>query len=171
MATSTPDILDFLADQGVTAVRRLNKGPEKVPTPPLVLSFSGVLPKSIKIGYAIVRVRPFYPRPFQCFKCYRFGHGVEWCRFLAAVCRNCGGQGHIGSHCGAASHCINCDGSHQAMSMDCPKFREEVSITKIKVDRGVSFLEAREVFDRAQCVSGVGGLSVGRATVEVGVIR
>ena len=154
-ATRVEDIKDFLSDKGVIEVRKLHKGPEKIVTALLVLTFDGsTLPTDIKIGYCLYNVRPYYPKPFQCFNCYKFGHGKDKCTSKNAVCRKCGSRDHISGACNEVEQCVNCGGGHVSTSRECPKFLEEVAIIKIKIDRGVSFPEAKKIFLQSSSLSG-----------------
>ena len=63
-------LLRDFRDCCVCHVRRLNSGPDRKPTALLVLTFySAVLPVDVKVGYMIYKIRKFYPRPLQGFRC------------------------------------------------------------------------------------------------------
>ena len=118
-----------------------------MPTALLALSFySSVLPEAVKIGYMNYRVRQFCPKPLQCFRCCRFGHGVDSCGLADPVCCLCGKTGHLVSECVNDVQCVNCGFGHGARDRECKKYIEEVELVKMKVDRRVSMSDARKIF-------------------------
>ena len=70
------------------------------------------------------------------------------------MCRKCGSRDHISGACNEVEKCVNCGGGHVSTSRECPKFLEEVAIIKIKIDRGVSFPEAKKIFLQSSSLSG-----------------
>ena len=133
---------------GVYKVQRLNKGPDKTPTALLVLTFNKPqLPFDIAAGYLNYRIRPYYPRPFQCFKCFKFSHGQNECRVVASICRHCGESGHLFSDCEKLAKCANCSLDHGATDKDCPKYKDEVNIIKMKVDQRITMAEAKRLYN------------------------
>ena len=72
------DIQDELADQYVVNVKRIfiDKGTGATNT--YILTFGKAqLPTSIKAGYMNIKVTPYVPNPWLCYKCQRYGHGNE----------------------------------------------------------------------------------------------
>lgn len=49
--------------------------------------------------------------------------------------------------CKKDSYCRNCKGNHAPISRKCPIHLKEADITKIKVDLGISFVEARREYE------------------------
>lgn len=54
--------------------------------------------------------------------------------------------------CGLAKHddecsarCVNCQGEHAASSKECPKWKTEAAIQKVRSERGISFAEAKKL--------------------------
>ena len=138
------EIKDQLFLQGVTQVKRvfITKNTKKEPTNTFFLTFSMTdLPQWIWVGYLRVRVDPFIPTPLRCFKCQHFGHHSKFCR-STEVCRLCGKAKHEGD-CPQAAHCVNCEGNHPSSSKECPRFKEEQEIQKIRVKEKCSFSEAK----------------------------
>ena len=50
----------------------------------------------------------------------------------------------------------NCGGCHISTSKECSKFLEEIAIIKIKIDKSVSFPEAKKIFLQSSTLSGSG---------------
>ena len=139
---SEGEIKAELADQGVIEVRRatFRKGAERKPTNTLFLTFAKpTLPESIKVGYLRVRVALYVPSPLRCFKCQRFGHVKEKCPG-EEVCATCSKAVHDGG-C-ESTKCVNCDGDHPSFSRDCPVWRLESEIQRVKTEKKISFFEA-----------------------------
>jgi hypothetical protein len=138
------EILKELSTQGVSEVKRVlvTKGPKKIPTNTLFLTFAmAKLPESIKVGYLRVKVTPFIPSPLRCFRCQKFGHGSKSCK-SQETCRDCGKAKHEGS-CEAPKRCVNCEGEHSSSSRDCPKWKLEQTIQKVRTEERCSFAEAK----------------------------
>ena len=64
-----------LTPQEVSNVRRISftKDGKRIPTNTLVLTFSNPnLPKTIKVGYLVVKVNVYIPNPLRCYNCQKF---------------------------------------------------------------------------------------------------
>lgn len=139
------EIVENMADEGVIDVKRITVRREGVltETPSLILTFNRVtLPKKVKAGIHILPVRPYIPAPLRCFRCQRFGHTSARCD-KTELCI-CGKEPHVGSPCNDPIICINCNGEHSARSRNCPVYKEEAAIQKIKTEEKISFAEARK---------------------------
>lgn len=64
------------------------------------------------------------------------------------ICLNCSGIHDTisGSPCEAPAFCKNCKGDHSPVSKECPVYREEEAIIRLKTDRGLTYAEARSEF-------------------------
>src|SRR5579859_5101798 len=61
----------------------------------------------------------------QCYKCQGFGHKSMQCK-RKEKCRRCGKGDHKIDGCEAEnSHCANCNGNHDAQSVECEWRTEE----------------------------------------------
>lgn len=142
---SLEEILEYLKPCGVVGVRKFYQDPARANSPLYVLTFlKDCCPETIKVGYSIYRVDPYYPTPLRCGNCLRWGHSAKFCHG-GAVCGNCGQKGHIRANCSEeASICLNCKGNHDAASRTCPFYIREQEICRVKVDSGISFKEARD---------------------------
>ncbi|XP_062552020.1 uncharacterized protein LOC134217274 [Armigeres subalbatus] len=144
---SDTDILAMLSEQGITEVKQIMKGREenKTSTGIFVLTVKGTKPPSeLKLGYIVLETRPWYPNPLRCFKCLKFGHTSKNCS-SEKKCSKCGELYH--EECTNSEKCINCGNKHGAFSKECPTLKQEKAITKVKVDKNISFWEARKIVE------------------------
>lgn len=141
------ELLEHLKSQDVIKVERFKKkiGDTLQNTNSIKLTFKKTrLPEFIKAAYLNIKVRPYIPLPRKCFNCQKFGH-------TAAVCRNekrceCGKVGHKEEEpCNSPFQCPNCQGSHKASSKECPTYKSEKEIIKIKTIYNKSYKEAKEI--------------------------
>ena len=146
--TSTEEILSELSTQGVSQVSRhkIKRDDHIINTHTYFLTFNSPSPPSyLSIGYLKVSVSPYFPNPLRCFSCQSFGHGSKFCRSRPR-CGNCGSSDHISTNCSSSSSCFNCHGDHPASSRDCPRWKQEKEIIKLKVTKSLSFPEARKLY-------------------------
>lgn len=140
-------IEEELKSQGVIGVRRLMKkvNGDLRKTAALLLTINSPNePESIKIAYMNVPTRPYYPRPRRCFKCLKFGHIAVSCT-AEQICFRCG-EAYHDNNCEKTEKCVNCNTSdHCSTSNKCPQWIDETNIIKVKVDRKISFEEARKI--------------------------
>ncbi|GFU61345.1 uncharacterized protein TNCV_3544731 [Trichonephila clavipes] len=147
LGTSDSEILEGFSDQGVTQVRRITikKDSTIVPTKHLILTFnSPKLPNTIKAGYLNCKIRPYIPNPLRCFKCQRFGHSQASCRGQL-TCSRCASVGHSSTDCTLEPKCVNCTQSHPSDSKLCQKWKIEKQIQEIKINKNISYFEARRL--------------------------
>lgn len=99
------------------------------------------LPTHVKVGHFRHAVRPFVPKPLQCWKCMKLGHVSSVCK-NTSVCSRCTGP-HTTDTCEASVlKCTNCSGPHDASSKECPLIRKEMAILKKMVRDNSSHREA-----------------------------
>ena len=99
---------------------------------------SSQLSEAVKIGYLNFRVREFISKSKRCYKCSRFGHVAKNSRGKEK-CSKCSGE-HSSQHCtSATTQCPNCNGEHTAGDRQCPKFRRESEVLKIKTTSKMSY--------------------------------
>ncbi|XP_055612158.1 uncharacterized protein LOC129758636 [Uranotaenia lowii] len=146
---SDEDLLEELREQGVTLVRRITKKiseKETKNTPLVVLTFRGtVRPNFIYFGMIRTNVRPYYDSVLICRKCSAYGHSIKNCS-NEAVCLTCSQTHTIPENqpCKNSPFCRHCEGPHSPVSKDCPIFRREEAVIRLKTDRGITFNEARK---------------------------
>ncbi|XP_071094879.1 uncharacterized protein [Haliotis cracherodii] len=114
---------------------RLNRGPDKVPTKSVLLTFTGqFLPDHVVIFFQRFPIRMYVPAALRCFKCQPFGLVFAKCRSTHHVCAKCGGK-HRYEECNESSlKCKNCGGAHSAAYKGCIKYQEAVQIQKVRVE-------------------------------------
>ena len=148
---SCEHILEFMGEQGVTDVRRINVHRDGAlkPTNTFVFTFdSPVLSANVKIGFIQAKVDVYIPNPLRCYKCQVFGHHENKCG-RQAICVNCSMPEHCASgQCQRPAKCANCSGDHSANSKDCLQWEKERKILKIKCENNLSFPEARKQFEQ-----------------------
>ncbi|XP_058817342.1 uncharacterized protein LOC131680644 [Topomyia yanbarensis] len=147
----TEVLLKELTPLGVIDVRRITRRIEntRVNTPTLILTFHGTtFPKHIYFGPLRVETREFIPNPMICFNCCSYGHTKDKCPGNT-VCQNCSGAHKLEKDaCEEPAHCKNCKGSHSPTSRVCPMYMKEEKILKLKIEKGISFSEARKEYNK-----------------------
>ena len=147
---SNEHILEFMEEQGVTDVRRINvhrDGVLKQNT--YVFTFNTPeLPTVVKIGFIQAKVDVYVPIPLRCYQCQVFGHHENmWGR--QALCINCGMPEHCASgQCQRPAKCVNCSGDYPANSKECSHGEKYKKILKIKFELNISFPEARKQYEQ-----------------------
>ena len=144
--TDEDEIKQELRPQGVVNVRRMEikKEGQVIKTDTYILTFNRPEPpKNLIVGYLNIKVDLFIPNPLRCFKCQKFGHGKDRCKNEVA-CFRCGQKGHDNTACQNDPKCINCQGEHMAISKNCPVWIKEKEIQRVKLERQISFPEARK---------------------------
>ncbi|XP_029707544.1 uncharacterized protein LOC115254284 [Aedes albopictus] len=139
------DILAEMSSEKVIRVQRItkNEGGKKVNTPALILTFcTTTYPETMKVGLRRLPTRPYFPNPMLCYGCFSYGHTRIRCPGPQR-CVNCSNNFH-GDECSEASLCWNCKGDHRPTSRQCPVYKKEVDVIKIKVRENISFPEARK---------------------------
>ena len=77
----------------------------------------------------------------RCFNCNKFGHTSQRCK-VAAKCTGCGKDKHEGQ-CEGPKLCSNCNGPHASSAKDCPVWQKGKEIQWVRVEKRISFPEAR----------------------------
>jgi hypothetical protein len=145
--------MEGLKSQGVSdayQIQAMREG-EKKPTGTVILTFHGsTLPDFINVGYLRVHVRVYIPNPRRCFNCQKYGHYSDHCK-NDSVCERCGKntekQPHNPAWCQSDPHCVNCSGNHKASAKECPKWKEEKEIQKLKCTMDITITEARKMLE------------------------
>lgn len=142
------EIVEWLREYGVKEAKQRwrREGNKLVKTPVFELTFdSHCPPEKIRLDYVSYEVRRQYPRPLQCAACGRLGHHYASCR-APPTCLRCGGKKHGKENLTCEMKCINCEGcDHVALNNVCPKYQEEREVCKVRMDKGVTHQEARQM--------------------------
>ena len=152
------EIRTELQEQGVVEVHTVTvkKDTEKVPTNTLFLTFNTPdLPKEITVGYLKVKVALFVPNPMRCFNCNKSGLTSQRYK-VAAKCTGCGKDKHEG-RCEGPKLCSNSNGPHASSAKDCPVWQKEKEIQRVRVEKRISFPEARQLVEAKMPTVIIGG--------------
>ena len=129
--------------KGVCHAKRLTRYREgkREDTGSMCLTFEGEMPGEIVLDYVTYRVRPYESAPLRCFCCQEYGHVASVCRRVRR-CGRCGGEG-CKEECGTEDpKCLHCEGSHVVGSAECPKRKEEVKVSRIRMEKVLTYAEA-----------------------------
>ncbi len=144
---SVEEIVSELRDQGVLEAKRFTfrKDGKVLPSNTYLLTFDTPnLPERLKVGCFAMKIDKFVPRPIRCFKCQKFGHGQNTCR-NHVVCFRCGERDHEGFTCDATVKCSNCGEQHMASSTDCPVYKFEATVQRVKTEQNIGYIDARKI--------------------------
>ena len=114
----------------------------------LKIKFNGEkLPTTINIEGRVKEVRPFIPKPAQCYACLKYGHYSDKCRSNITRCYKCGSTDHDPREveCKNNEKCFNCGGEHHARSNRCPFYEYYSQIKLLQIRTGLSVREAKMV--------------------------
>lgn len=107
------------------------------------------LPEKLNAGYLRLEVRPYVPKPTQCFDCGRFGHVSKYCKVTVKQCLNCSSIQHSedkDNKCSLPSTCINCRDHHHTLNRrQCTRYQEEATIIKVRVTQKITHKAAAEI--------------------------
>lgn len=164
--TPCVEIVEGLNSQGVTNAFKINKKGSISPTPLIILTFNNrIHPASVVVGYTIIEVRKYIQNPMRCLNCQKFGHTKKFCKesevcgkcsipisehteCADSLCSTCSGLIEKKHYLCGLVKCVNCHGAHYSSDHDCPNFKREYEINKIKIDRCLTYFEAKKVFDQ-----------------------
>lgn len=131
--------------KSVVAVRRLmrrvrdEQGNQSLqPTQTVAITFGcPVLPDNVDINSWYFSVNTYIPPVSQCLKCLRYGHIAKFCK-NAQRCSVCG-ENHFYKDCKKDSKkdaiCVNCNGSHIAISSECPVKKHKIKENELKYQK------------------------------------
>ena len=149
----TDELVEELKDFRVTEVKPIfvtREGTKKKTATMIVTFATSEVPKKLKAGFLSLSVERYIPNPLRCFKCQKFGHSQSWCK-REEVCPKCGLKAHGDTGCSEELNCVNCKGKHPSFSRDCPIFKLEKEICKVKTEQKLPFPEARKLVLNKTC--------------------
>ncbi|KAF2354738.1 hypothetical protein FHG87_014509 [Trinorchestia longiramus] len=143
--TSNEDLTEVLKEAGFKGAlaERIFKGKDKIKTSMFKVIFdSNSLPPYVRIGYQQYRVNTYIGKPWQCYKCQRFGHSAAFCR-SAPSCVVCSGP-HTSNECNKTTGriCCNCGRNHTANYGGCPKIKQAKEVEKTRHIQKLSYRDA-----------------------------
>ena len=106
---------------GIERIKRRIDG-ELVNTNSAILTFNrSDLPVKINYGWIDVEVKPYIPRPLQCYNCQKYGHSKFKCKYknMYSRCVVCGTEFNGSHECSKIVKCSNCGEDHKSNSKDC----------------------------------------------------
>ena len=112
----------------------------------LRIKFKGErLPAKVVLEGTNKEVRPFLPRPTQCYKCLKFGHVSKYCHSSISRCYKCGSPDHDPrtAKCENQEKCFNCNGEHHAKSNRCVFHEYHTQVKLLQIRSGMSVREAK----------------------------
>lgn len=119
----------------------------EIPTNTFLVTYNVPNPQAeIKIAFNLIKTRPFYPSPFRCFKCLEFGHPTDNCK-KEKKCAKCGNNQHDGN-CASELKCVVCKNAHHTLDRNCPAKLKEIQIIKLKVDKNITFKDAKLIIEK-----------------------
>jgi hypothetical protein len=148
LSEPTEALLQDLQKKNVTNIDRISsfKNGSLSPNGLHVLTFNTrKLPENILIGYVRYQVRQYFPRPLRCVRCCVYGHTKKNCKETDESCKDCATLKHEGQ-CTSPKKCLNCEGPHGSFDKNCPIFKREEAIIRLKIEQGVSFGYARKLY-------------------------
>ena len=149
--SSSEEVISNLESYGVTDAYCVTKkfiDGETRKTGLIILTFKlPEVPKEILAGYLKLEVRPYIPNPMRCYKCCKLGHLSSTCSSRVDICGLCGQEKHLEEGCPNDPHCVNCGGDHPSNNRDCPAWKAEKEIQKIKVMRDMPYREAKKIYE------------------------
>ncbi|KAG7196383.1 hypothetical protein KM043_018835, partial [Ampulex compressa] len=146
---SIEEIENELKDQGIVKAKRMTTRRNGIvqDTASILLTFERPnLPDKVRAAMYSLPVRAYIPPPLRCFRCQKFGHTSLRCK-AEPTCA-CGNIPHEGRPCIDPIICIHCQGRHSAASRNCPRYKEEADIQKIKVEKKLNYFEAKREYQK-----------------------
>lgn len=146
------ELSEALASQGVIDFRKITrkaKDGSQEDTMTIVLSFSEEsYPEYITLFNIRFKTSPYYPELIQCYKCWEFWHVKLEC-YGDLKCGTCSGAHETvkGQICKEKPYCNKCGlDDHPISSRKCPKYVAESTICRIRIDRNISYDDAKKAY-------------------------
>ena len=123
-----------------------NQGQREKQTNILKIKFKGeTLPNKVVFEGTNKEVRPYVPRPNQCYTCLKYGHWSGHCRSNVARCYRCGSPDHDPRYtrCPNEELCFNCKGDHNARAEKCVFYAYYTQVRMMQKRTGMTMREAK----------------------------
>ncbi|GAB0097525.1 hypothetical protein DMENIID0001_131690 [Sergentomyia squamirostris] len=104
------------------------------------------LPKTLDVGYSVVEVKLYIPKPLRCFQCHRLGHAQISCKNKNAQKKENNEPVIKGKGKGKKKKiipCVNCSGNHESWSKTCPMYENECQILRFQAENQVNYGTAK----------------------------
>ena len=145
---SEDEVVGWLGEFGVVGAKRFTRKTNgKVEnTATILLTFDKPsCPTKLQLDYVTYHVHQYVPNPMLCYRCGRFGHPEARCQH-DQICLKCGQAKHEGE---CNSWCVNCKkAGHSCLARDCEVWQKEKEICRIKVEREMSYSQARQHYEK-----------------------
>ncbi|KAJ8703854.1 hypothetical protein PYW07_013148 [Mythimna separata] len=123
--------------------RNTSESPEElwVTSEAVRLCFKGdMLPAYVYADSLSIKVEPYVFPVSQCSRCWKFGHTARVCPSKKILCPKCGSN-H--PNCDIQHFkCINCGGSHMALSKICPAYLKEKKLKDLMAEFNCTYRKA-----------------------------
>ena len=140
-------VVELLVEEGYNIVKAerliVGKGDTKRTTKTMKIYMEQhKLPEEVIFMWEKFKVTPFIERPWQCYKCQKFGHSAPHCP-NKIKCLICSGP-HKFQDCINKENkkCSNCGGNHTSSYGGCERMKVEVKIQKIRAQNNISYRDA-----------------------------
>ena len=123
----------------IITIQRSNKKIAKI-------KFKGeTLPPHIYFGGRRKQIKPYVPKPTQCYNCSKYGHYSKFCNKEETQCFYCAGSGHESKwKCGREEKCINCGENHHSRSDRCQIYQYNCKVKLLQERSGMTFRQAKD---------------------------
>ena len=147
--TTGEDVTEALQDagHGNAEATRIFRSNGKIKTSMFKIALEGnSLPDYVYVGFERYRVSTYVDKPWQCFRCQRFGHSAAHCT-SPPRCVACGGA-HSVKDCDTSNQvvkCANCNGNHTASYGGCSFMKDARKVEAVRATQKLSYRDAARV--------------------------
>lgn len=120
----------------VTEVKALPSRTAQSNSGRFLLTFPKAVPEVVRLSCGLQHV----PMSLRCRSCFVYGHHEKDCE-IKQLCEKCNAPEHKGT-CSKPPLCAACGGGHPVTSLDCPTWKKEIAIRRIRTEEGISHAAA-----------------------------
>ena len=147
--TSDKEIADSLTTQGYNnvEVKRITKsrGGETTKTIYVRIGLSiPMLREFVYLEYQRFKMKSYISKPWQCYRCQKFGHNADNCRSNIRCVACTGPHAVLDCTVRKKSHvkCINCGGNHTASYGGCQFIKNARVVEQVRSEKKLSYRDA-----------------------------